>query len=280
MAMPSDPAPWRPPAAVVRWTIVLLLLVAWEVLPRSGAVSPLFLPPLSETLVVIVADRLEYAEALRATLVECAIAFAIACGGGVLCGAAIGSVALFRRLMLPLISSVYAVPIVILYPVLTVWLGIGPASKIAFAGIYGFFPTVLATAAGIRTIDPNYLVAARSMGANFGQLIVRVVIPASIPTVLAGIRLCGVLVIVGVVVSEMLTSTAGIGYLVTRYRTVLDSTHVFAAVLLIVLLTLLFDLMVRLAERRGARWRPQDHAAATGLRAGPRERTEAIAPAE
>jgi NitT/TauT family transport system permease protein/taurine transport system permease protein len=277
--MRSDPAPWRPPATAVRWTIVAVLLLAWEILPRSGAISPLFLPPLSQTLAVIVADRAEYADALRVTLVECAIAFVLACGGGIVCGAAIGSVALLRRLMLPLISSVYAVPIVILYPVLTVWLGIGAMSKIAFAGIYGFFPTVLATAAGIRTIDPNYLVAARSMGANLGQLMLRVVIPASIPTVLAGIRLCGVLVIVGVVVSEMLTSTAGIGYLVTRYRTVLDSPHVFAAVLLIVLLTLLFDLTARLAERRGARWRPQDQAVES-FRAAPRDRTEAIAPAE
>ena len=94
---------------------------------------------------------------------------------------------------------------------------------------------MLATAAGIRTIDPNLLLAARSMGATLPQRILRVVIPASIPTVLAGLRLGGVLVIVSVVVAEMLTSTAGIGYMVTRYRTVLDSAHVFGAVLLIVL---------------------------------------------
>lgn len=273
----------RPPAVAVRWTIVALLLLAWEGLPRGGLISPLFLPPLSDTLATVFADRAEYADALRATLAECAVAFVIACGGGILCGAAIGSVAFLRKLLLPLASSVYAVPIVILYPVLTVWFGIGPESKIVFAAIYGFFPTVLATAAGIRTIDPNYIIAARSMGATLGQLIARVVIPASIPTVLAGMRLCGVLVIVGVVVSEMLTSTAGIGYLVTRYRTVLDSAHVFAALLLIVVLTLLFDLLARWAERRAARWRPHaaaEEQAAASMRAAPRSRDEAIAPAE
>jgi ABC-type nitrate/sulfonate/bicarbonate transport system permease component len=143
-----------------------------------------------------------------------------------------------------------------LYPVLTVWLGIGPESKIAFAAINGFLPTTLATAAGIRTIDPNLVLAARSMGATLSQRITRVIIPAAIPTVLAGLRLGGVLVIVGVVVSEMLTSTAGIGYIVTRYRTVLDSAHVFGAVLLIVLLTLMFDTLARFLERRGAAWQP------------------------
>ena len=83
------------------------------------------------------------------------------------------------------------------------------------------------------------------------------VIPASIPTVLAGLRLGGVLVIVGVVVAEMLISSAGIGYLVSRYRTVLDSPHVFAAVLLIVLLTLMFDTVARLIERYAAAWQPR-----------------------
>jgi NitT/TauT family transport system permease protein/taurine transport system permease protein len=117
---------------------------------------------------------------------------------------------------------------------------------------------VLATAAGIRTIDPAYVLVARSMGASLPQLVLRVVIPASIPTVLAGARLCGVLVIVGVVVSEMLTATAGIGYLVTRYRTILASSHVFAAIILIVLMTLLFDMAARAIERRGARWRPAE----------------------
>ena len=153
----------------------------------------------------------------------------IACGVGILVGALVGGIALLRNLLLPVFSSLYAVPIVILYPIFTAWFGIGSESKIAFAGVYGFFPVMLSTAAGIRTIDPQYLLAARSMGATLPQQITRVIIPASIPTVLAGLRLGGALTIIGVVVSEMLTSAAGIGYLVTRYRTILDSPRVFAA---------------------------------------------------
>ena len=155
---------------------------------------------------------------------------------------------------MPMISSLYAVPLVILYPVLTVWLGIGPESKIAFASIYGFLPTMLATAAGIQTIDPQLLLAARSMGASLPQQITRVIIPASIPTILTGLRLGGALTIIGVVVSEMLTSSAGIGYLVTRYRTILDSPHVFGAIVMILLLSILFDVLARAIERRTMVW--------------------------
>jgi NitT/TauT family transport system permease protein len=146
------------------------------------------------------------------------------------------------------------VPIVILYPIFTAWFGIGSESKIIFAGVYGFFPVMLSTAAGIRTIDPQLLLAARSMGATLQQQITRVIIPASIPTVLTGLRLGGALTIIGVVVSEMLTSAAGIGYLVTRYRTILDSPHVFGAIVMILLLSIMFDLFARAIERRTAVW--------------------------
>jgi NitT/TauT family transport system permease protein/taurine transport system permease protein len=113
---------------------------------------------------------------------------------------------------------------------------------------------MLSTAAGIRTIDPQLLLAARSMGASLPQQITRVIIPASIPTVLTGLRLGGALTIIGVVVSEMLTSAAGIGYLVTRYRTILDSPHVFGAIVMILLLSILFDTFARAIERRTLVW--------------------------
>jgi NitT/TauT family transport system permease protein/taurine transport system permease protein len=159
-----------------------------------------------------------------------------------------------RILMLPIFSSLYAVPIVILYPIFTAWFGIGSESKIAFAGVYGFFPVMLSTAAGIRTIEEQYLLAARSMGASLPQLVARVIIPASIPTVLTGLRLGGALTIIGVVVSEMLTSAEGIGYLVTKNRTTLDSPRVFAAIILILFLSVMFDLAARWVERRTLVW--------------------------
>jgi NitT/TauT family transport system permease protein/taurine transport system permease protein len=109
-------------------------------------------------------------------------------------------------------------------------------------------------AAGIRTIAPSLLLTARSMGARPWQTLLLVVLPATIPTVLAAFRLGGALCIVGVVVAEMLVSTAGIGYLITSYRTVLDSPHVFAAILVVIVVIALFDSLARLAERRSATW--------------------------
>src|SRR5215213_1924717 len=225
----------RPAPSTVRWLILLGLLVFWELFPRTGTIPELFLPALSKVIAVLVKDWREYASELAVTLYE--VFFA-----------------LLRNLLLPVFSSLYAVPIVILYPIFTAWFGIGSESKIIFAGVYGFFPVMLSTAAGIRTIDAQLLLAARSMGATLPQQITRVIIPASIPTVLTGLRLGGALTIIGVVVSEMLTSAAGIGYLVTRYRTILDSPHVFGAIVMILLLSILFDTFARAIERRTMVW--------------------------
>ena len=244
---------WPSPASV-RWTILVAILALWEFVPTTGLLPELFLPALSKTLAVLYIDRHIYFAALLVTLYEVALSMLIACGLGILVGAVVGGLAVLRNLLLPIFSSLYAVPIVILYPIFTAWFGIGSQSKIAFAGIYGFFPVMLSTAAGIRTIDPQFVLAARSMGATLPQQILRVIIPASVPTVFAGLRLGGALTIIGVVVAEMLTSSAGIGYLVTLNRTILDSPRVFAAILAILVLSIAYYMMARALESRMVVW--------------------------
>lgn len=241
------------PAATLR-LIVLALVVTWEALPRLGLVHSLFLPPLSEALKVAYEDHALYWENLLVTLGEVAAALVIACGGGVALGALIGSVPAARKALTTLFSSLYAIPLVILYPLLAAWFGIGSESKIAFASLYGLIPAVLASAAGIQAIDPQLSLTARSMGATLFQRIVFVIIPAAIPSILSGVRIGGSLAIVGVVVAQMLVSTAGLGFIITTYRTLLDGPHVFAAILWVLVIVWAFDRLVRLLETRTAGW--------------------------
>jgi NitT/TauT family transport system permease protein/taurine transport system permease protein len=243
-----------------------ILLILWQAIPHTGLLPELFLPSLSKTLSVLWIDRQIYLAALIVTLYEVACSMLIACGLGIFLGALIGGLPRLRDLLLPIFSSLYAVPIVILYPLFTAWLGIGSSSKIAFAGIYGFFPVMLSTAAGIRTIDPQFILAARSMGATLPQQIVRVIIPASLPTVFAGLRLGGALTIIGVVVSEMLTASAGIGYIVTLNRTILDSPRVFAAILAILGLSIAYYIMAGALERRMVVWQSANRQAQASSR--------------
>jgi NitT/TauT family transport system permease protein len=233
----------------------VLLLVLWEVLPRAGLVPSLFLPPLSQTLVALARDWHEYAANLLVSLSAIGISMVAACGLGIGAGLLAGSIRPLRRVTQPLASALYAVPIVILYPLFTAWFGIGPQSKIVFATLYGVLPCFLGTAAGVQTIDRQYLVVARSAGATQWQMMTRVLLPAAIPTVLSSFRVGGALVIVGIVVAEMLTSAEGIGYLISRYRTLIDSPHVFAGILVVLAMVFAFDFLVRSLERRTRHWR-------------------------
>ena len=256
LATPSAAVPrLRIEPRTLQALIGLAVLVLWEALPRAGLIASLFLPPLSETVRALVAGWRDYGFHLLVSLKAIGISMLIACGLGIGCGLLAGSIVSVRRVAQPLASGLYAVPFVILYPLFTAWFGIGPQAKIAFASIYGLLPCLLGTMAGVQTIDRHYVTVARSMRATRWQMISRVLLPAAIPTVLSAFRIGGALVIVGVVVAEMLTSAEGIGYLITRYRTLLDSPRVFAGILVVVALVFAFDGLVRLFERRTRHWR-------------------------
>ena len=238
----------------MRWVLIAGILTLWEALPRLGVIHTLFLPSLSDALLAAWRSWPMYMQSLVVTLWQILAALAVACGGGIALGAVIGSIPALRRMLMPLLSSAYAIPLVVIYPLLAAWFGIGASTQIVFAGLYGIIPATLATAAGVQAIDPQLFLTARSMGATLGQRVLYVVLPAAIPSVLSGVRIGGALAIVGVVLAQMLVSTEGLGFVITTYRTMLDSAHVFAAILFVLAIAWAFDACVGLLEKRTRAW--------------------------
>lgn len=231
------------------------IAVLWEMLPRTGVVPPLFVPPLSEAVGALVRNHVEFLDNLGPTVAEIVASYAIACGGGIAAGLLIGSSPAARRMLLPLLRSAYAVPLVVLYPVVMVWFGLGPESKVAFASIYAVIPTLLTTVAGVAALTPALHETARAFGATRLQQILYVSLPASLPSMVAALRFGGALVIVGVIVAEMLGASEGLGFLITRHRTLLDSPGVYAGIILVLMMTGLHELALRRLERRVAAFR-------------------------
>lgn len=238
----------------IRLLIALSVVLTWEALPRLGVVPRLFLEPFSASVEVALRQYPTYLSNLWVTLWEIALALVIACGGGVVLGGAIGALPFTRRLLLPLVSSLYAVPFVVLYPLLTAWLGIGSESKIAFAGIYGLIPTLLTTAAGVQSIDRGLIRTARSIGAKGPVLVFKVILPAAIPATFAGVKIGAALVVVGVIVAQMLVSTAGIGFVIAQNRTIFNTAEVYLAILLVLAIAFLLERILFVVERRFAGW--------------------------
>ena len=126
---------------------------------------------------------------LKLTLFEFSVAgpIAVFLGGGL--GFLISLTRYSSRVFEPIISSVYAIPIIIFYPVSVMALGIGPESKIAHGALFGFFPMCLSTIQGFSRVDPLLIRLAHSSGATKWQLFWRIMLPAAAPTILSGVRL-------------------------------------------------------------------------------------------
>ena len=241
----------------LRWILLGLLLAFWEIAPRLDWIPRVMLAPLSATLAAGFSSFDVFMTALAYTGFELLLALAIAISLGAALGLFLGGIRSLRETLLPIFASVYAIPLVILYPVLTAWMGIGPQSKVIFGAIYGFFPMLLATAAGIQTVDKRYLIAARSMGATRMQIMVQILLPASLPAVMSGLRIGSAMTAIGVVVAEMMASTAGIGFLITQNRTMFNTADVYFGVFLVLILAGSLDFMIRAIEKRTLRWHPR-----------------------
>lgn len=247
---------FRGPIALRTFCLVAIL-VLWEVAPRLGWVPPVMLAPLSKTIMAGVLDFNTFFKALMYTVGELLLALGIAVSLGGLGGLLLGGIRTLRETTLPLFSSAYAIPLVVVYPLFTAWAGIGSESKVLFGAVYGFFPMLLATAAGMQTVDRGLLLVARSMGATWQQSLLQVFLPAAIPSVLSGLRLGVAMTAIGVIVAEMMAATEGIGFLITQNRTMFNTAEVYFGVILVLILAGSLDWCVRALERRTAGWYPQ-----------------------
>jgi len=245
------------PATIWRGLIVICILVFWELAPRFGLVDPVFLAPLSACIEGAVTHSSEFYEAILITLGEAVPALLITwvCGGvlGVVLGLSKALHGLLR-----VASSLYAVPIIILYPLLTAWIGLGSGAKIVFGGLYGLIPMMLTTAAGVMALDQHLILVSRSFGASRLQLALKVVLPLALPSLFAGLRIGGGLALIGVIVGELLGSVGGIGFVINVNTTTFNTDLVYAAVFVALVMAYVLNMVIRFGERLLSPWPKSD----------------------
>jgi NitT/TauT family transport system permease protein len=245
-----------------RVAITAAVLLLWELLYRSGALNPLIFG--SPSLIVTAAskDGPAFLAAFVFTAYEIVVAAAIAWVGGVAFGVVAGAGAIRGLVFAPILSAVIAVPLVVLYPVAIAWLGIGAGSKIAYAAAAGFFPIALATLYGIRSIDPRYAEMARAMGASRMQILTQVMMRLALPAIVSGLRIGTSLVIISVVQGEMLTSTDGLGFLISYHRALFNTGQVHFGIVLVLVAAAVSNAALSALERRFGRARILEQAGA------------------
>ncbi len=191
----------------------------------------------------LAAEPLHILRPVGVTVRETALAFGLALLLAVPVGVAIGSSRTLRRAYEPLFTSVNALPLIILYPVLAATLGIGSGSKTALGLLYAFFPIVITSMRATAHVDRDLLVAAAAMGAKGGQRIRSVVAPSILAPLFASMRVALGLALVTVIAAEFISGSGGVGYELGAASQSLDTPGLFAWIIVACLLTICINLL-------------------------------------
>ena len=237
------------------WAVFAL---AWEALYQLGLLSPIIFSSPGLIAKAAMTDGGTFLAAFRVTMMEIALAIAIAWVLGVTFGIVVGVLPGASRVAAVILSSLIAVPLVILYPLFLAWLGLGWESKVVFGVVSGVFPIALNTMIGVQGIDRGYANMATAMGASRTQVLFQVLAPLAFPAIVSGLRLGTALIVIGVVLSEMLASTDGIGFWISNHRSLFNSGHVYLGILLSLVVAGLANAALTLLERTYVRRRAED----------------------
>jgi NitT/TauT family transport system permease protein len=227
-----------PRVGLLRLGIVAAIVTVWELVSASGLlyrdVVPSFLA--IGTALAAVLSSADFYRHLGVTLIEVSAALALGGSLAILTGLALGASRFLSRAFEHFLYYLGPTPKIIFFPIMIMWFGVGPASKVAMGAISCFFPIVLSVAAGMRQIDPVLIRVGRSFNANAWQAVIKIYLPAMREPIMNGIRLGLGVAIIGTLLAETKLSNAGIGYMIMQAYSVFDMPRMYA--MLIVLFAL------------------------------------------
>jgi NitT/TauT family transport system permease protein len=241
---------------IARIGLLVALLVIWQL--GSAWSGSEFYVSTPSAIAVSFWDILRSGELLfhaSITTVEALAGFLIGGSAGVLVGLVLGRSRILADILDPFLTAIYSLPKVALAPLFVLWLGIGIEMKIVLAAVTVFFLVFLNTYTGVRSVSREQLTVIRLMGASERQLVSKLVLPSAITWVFAGLRLSVPYALIGAIVGEIIASNRGLGYLISNAASKFDTPGVFAALIAIIVLTMLLNLAVNLLERVLMPWK-------------------------
>ena len=239
-------------ARLIQLAFVAAFLGAWTVIGHTGAISPLFLPPIEavwSALTTLVRTP-QFWSAVQVTLTTIAQAYFIAATLGILTGYAITRSRFAIRVLEPIVSSAFAIPITLFLPLFILLFGIGTASKVAYGAAYAFFPIALNTIAGLAGVEERYLSAAKSMGFSRLGTFRHVLFPAAFPIILTGMRIGFFICFASVLGGETISSVSGVGRNIALAAELMEPARMFAWISVVIVTATLLNGVVSALENR------------------------------
>jgi ABC-type nitrate/sulfonate/bicarbonate transport system permease component len=244
----------------VRTASVIFVITLWEVFGRQ--VNPLFLSYPSAIFAALL-QLLKTGEIQRQAIGSLHV-FAVGLSGalvlGILVGLLMGRYRLAEYLLDPYVYALDATPRVALIPLLLLWFGLGTSSKVAIVFLSGLFPVLMNTFSGVRTVSAQLVDIGRAYGAGEGKIFTKIILPASLPFIMAGIRLAVGRALIGIITAEMFTAVTGMGALLVRYSSALATDKFFVPVIFLALLGVGLSSGVERLQKRLAPWKESERA--------------------
>ena len=240
---------------LIRVVAVVLFFLMWELLAQD--VNPLFLVPPSviyeEAVGLVLSGQL--LSVVLQSMEHFIIGLAISIFGGILIGVMIGQWWFFEYTLDPFINALYAMPRVAFVPLIIMWFGLEVTAKVVILISIAIFPVIINTYAGIKDTRGSMLEIGRAFGASEWQIFFKITLPGMVPYVMAGVRLCVGLAIIGMIVGEFFTAMIGVGGMIRDSGDMFLTAQVYIAIILVGIMGVALTELTSWVERRLSHWR-------------------------
>ena len=232
------------------------IIALWEAVSRIFNLPEFVLPAPTSILEVLVSRQRELGFAAYVTATEVVLGFLISALVGATVALVIARFTAFGRALYPLVVLFQNVPKVALAPLFILWFGFDLAPKVLLIVVIAFFPVAINMLVGLQTVDANLIALMRSVGASRNEILRRIQLPNSLPYLMAGLKVAVTLAVIGAIVGEFAGAQAGLGYMIQFASTQMQTSLVFAALVEVSVLGMLFYYVIEWIERRYINWMP------------------------
>lgn len=241
---------------IVAWLPVIVLLIAWEIVARSGAVTPFMLPSLTRIFGRMAADMMsgDLPIAVGLTLWRALAGFAVSAVLGVGLGLAMARVKLIYWFFDPIISVGFPIPKIAFLPILVLWLGFFDLSKITMIAFNTIFPIVTATIVGVHSVEKEIIWSAQNLGTSRRAMLWEILLPAAMPQIFTGLQVALPIALIVGVVTEMAMGGYGVGGSMQTASRMADSLGVFAGIFEIAIVGYVMVKLMAMLRRHLLRW--------------------------
>ena len=233
------------------WTLgsLVLTIVAWDLFVRIFGIKEYLVPSPLKVGQMLVEQWQPLAEQTMWTAMAILAGFFAAAAVAIPLAMLIVVSPVLERLLYPPIVATQSIPKIALAPLFVVWFGFGVWPKVAVAFLIAFFPVMVDTIVGLRSIDPGMVQLARSMGAPPYRIFLKMRLPNALPNIFGGLKVASTLAVVGALTGEFIGSDRGLGHLLVQASGMLNTPLLFAALVVLSLLAMLFFYAVEALER-------------------------------